>query len=1118
MSSPPPVVRGLLLERSRDRVREQLGLAAGDPVPADGLIRIFARLAEIAATRIEGALEKNRLAFFDLVGVRQAPPRAARVPLTFTAADGAPAAVRVPEATAAAAPPGPGDEDPVTFQTERELIVTAAALEAVWAREPARDRVADLTGDVVGPAGAAARDPFAGTQVTQRRLLVGCGPLLSLAPSQTVTLTPGFAGGGSAWLAIVDWEYWDGAAWQALPPPAGSGSNAVALVVPQVPEAALAGSTDRWIAARLSTSVPHAGLAWDAQRGARVTRFTVPLDAAYADDAPLDLSAAFAPFGPAATAAQFLLAAEDAFGKPGATVTLTARPAAGAGGAGEPPPALAWEYWDGGAFKAVPGVDDTTVALTAAGTVTFTVPADWQPSAWPAGATDARPARWLRTRLRAGAFVGAPRLDGLDVAAAWPVPRIDGIGVQATASSASGGLPLDAALASGVPVDPTADFLPFGARPAPGAALCMACDEAVAPAPSGVASTVTIAFALTPVSGTKNQPSAVLAWEYWDAKVRAWVQLGQSSAAGGANAAHNFTDGTKAFTVDGTVKFDVPDTLSATEVGGRVQRWVRVRLAQGDYGHEARYTAISATSFSFSDATLQPPSIASVRFGYTRAAGAAVPADLVVASDYALAVPDPAAGSFEPFPPMEDTDPALHLGFSAPLPNAALTLYAHGDEEGVLPPPAVVWEYWDGARWAPLDARDETRGFTRAGIVTFLAPADLAAKDDFGLRAWWLRVRRVDAGGAGARVRTLLTNTMWASEGTAAVTETLGSSTGEPGLALYATRTPVLDGELVEVFEPDVPPPAELAELGAEAIAAGEPGGVWVRWTRVTDFVTSGPRDRHYTLDPVSGGVAFGDGRRGLVPPPGRASVRMRYRAGGGARGNRGAGEIADLKTAVPYVEAVTNHEPASGGSDVESLDSVRARGPRLLRHGERAVAAADVEDIATQAAPAVARTQAIPADGPANAGAVGVIVVPAAGDARPQPGAALLADVRAALVARLPATAELWVAGPGWVEVAVRVTLASESLDAAAEVQAAAGDRLTAFLHPLTGGADGTGWPFGRVPHDSDLIAALEALPGVDHVERLSLTAQQVAPSPAPDAFLITSGRHVVTLVGSEP
>jgi hypothetical protein len=55
-------------------------------------------------------------------------------------------------------------------------------------------------------------------------------------------------------------------------------------------------------------------------------------------------------------------------------------------------------------------------------------------------------------------------------------------------------------------------------------------------------------------------------------------------------------------------------------------------------------------------------------------------------------------------------------------------------------------------------------------------------------------------------------------------------------------------------------------------------------------------------------------------------------------------------------------------------------------------------------------------------------------------------------------------------------------------------------------------------VPHDSDLIAELEALPGVDHVERLSLTAQQVAPPPAPDAFLITSGRHVVMLVGSAP
>ena len=49
---------------------------------------------------------------------------------------------------------------------------------------------------------------------------------------------------------------------------------------------------------------------------------------------------------------------------------------------------------------------------------------------------------------------------------------------------------------------------------------------------------------------------------------------------------------------------------------------------------------------------------------------------------------------------------------------------------------------------------------------------------------------------------------------------------------------------------------------------------VWVRWKRVDSFFASGPRSRHYTLDYVTGIVAFGDGRRGMVPPEAKNNDR----------------------------------------------------------------------------------------------------------------------------------------------------------------------------------------------------------------------------------------------------
>jgi hypothetical protein len=44
----------------------------------------------------------------------------------------------------------------------------------------------------------------------------------------------------------------------------------------------------------------------------------------------------------------------------------------------------------------------------------------------------------------------------------------------------------------------------------------------------------------------------------------------------------------------------------------------------------------------------------------------------------------------------------------------------------------------------------------------------------------------------------------------------------------------------------------------------------------------------------------------------------------------------------------------------------------------------------------------------------------------------------------------------------------------------------VSAHLHPLTGGADGAGWPFGRAVHASELYALLDRQPGVDYVDGL--------------------------------
>ena len=48
--------------------------------------------------------------------------------------------------------------------------------------------------------------------------------------------------------------------------------------------------------------------------------------------------------------------------------------------------------------------------------------------------------------------------------------------------------------------------------------------------------------------------------------------------------------------------------------------------------------------------------------------------------------------------------------------------------------------------------------------------------------------------------------------------------------------------------------------------------------------------------------------------------------------------------------------------------------------------------------------------------------------------------------------------------------------------------DRVRKFLHPLLGGRDQKGWPFGRPVVKSDIIHLVEEVPGVDAVDALHI------------------------------
>ena len=203
--------------------------------------------------------------------------------------------------------------------------------------------------------------------------------------------------------------------------------------------------------------------------------------------------------------------------------------------------------------------------------------------------------------------------------------------------------------------------------------------------------------------------------------------------------------------------------------------------------------------------------------------------------------------------------------------------------------------------------------------------------------------------------------------------------------------------------------------------------------------------------------------------------------------------------------------------ADSEPIDRLQARGPRVLRHRDRAVAAQDLEDLAAAASADVATAAAIvpifnpyslwldpqapvptPDHALAEAGRMGVIIVPDdAGSARPTPSLVLLRQVQEYLQERCSPTADLWVAGPEWIAVTVETTVVVTSIEAADPAGDQSRTALERYLHPLTGGAAGQGWPFGLRPHASELSALLEAVAGVDHVRSLAVSYQPETEDP---------------------
>jgi predicted phage baseplate assembly protein len=444
---------------------------------------------------------------------------------------------------------------------------------------------------------------------------------------------------------------------------------------------------------------------------------------------------------------------------------------------------------------------------------------------------------------------------------------------------------------------------------------------------------------------------------------------------------------------------------------------------------------------------------------------------------------------------------AMLFGLTTAVPDCAvvLRLGSRVDGVGVDPrQPPLVWEAMTGDGWRPCEVdRDTTGGLNRPGEVVLHVPSGHTVSRSGRHDAGWLRCRVTQAE-PGQPFYTLSPTIRSASAFTIGGTtravhadvvrdEALGESTGVPGQRLRLAHAPVAQGE----------PPLQLQVSDGDG---------WTEWTVVPHFAGSGAADRHVTLDATTGELAFGPAVRepdgtlrqyGAVPPKGALIRAHRYRTGGGRSGNVARGSIRVLRSSIPYIARVENREAARGGVDGETVAEAKVRAPVSLRAQDRAVTVRDYEELARRAAPEAARITCLAADESQHGeNAVRVLVVPQAvpdqgGRLRFEqlvPGDELLGTITRHLDERRPIGTRLAVGPPYYQGVTVVATLHAYRGTESERIRVAALDALYAHLDPLTGGAHGTGWPFGRPLQAGEVFAVLQRVPGVELVDQVLL------------------------------
>jgi hypothetical protein len=1109
------------------------------------LLNIYLQLQEQILRRLNRVPEKNFVAFLDMMGIKLLPAQSAQAAVTFTLANGTTEHVLVPSGTLLSGQAADGSGE-VIFQTQADRLVTPAALQAIFSYDASRDSIYEHTQTGPEP------QPFTvfdGVDRQEHSFYLGHADLFNQKkPTEIeVDILLSEAANDGSDLDVV-WEYFDGTRWVAIARfdrdedtgqfDEDDGTNLFTksggMVLrknhtAEIAETQVAGITSRWIRCRLARTLP----------GSASVRLPM-INTVQISVNPLE------PFAPDLAFNNDIQLNLDEIN---ARMLATVRPLSFSQNSPDPQDRriifidnasevlLVGDFLkldnglDGPEIREVVAIDGMSVRLNEV--LRFNYPDD-QFSSVTSFTALRRGELEFDVESLAGVEIGekstvtlfhrqlkeSASLDGI------PVDKPDGRTTLKLARTL--GENLRPVYIEGDIAKITPTIKPFGELPVVFDTFYIASDEAF----SKRGAKITLKIDAKWNSLQQNEepdpaPNPVLSWEYWNG--RSWRAI-------------RISDTTGKFRGEGDVSFIGPDDIEKVEVNGEEKFWIRARIVDGDYGKEILIEPTGiGTEVDILKGTVYFPIISKLEINYESAPElpqACVTLNNLNFEDHTEDNNDENR-TFAPFTMMPEQFSSLFLGFNSVLIGGPLSILFNLEEQflGQDERLKVLWFFGNGSTWVQLNVLDETENLTRIGLLEFVVGRGFARRRLFGQELFWLKGSLVEGEHPEPlRINSLHPNTAYALQADVAIDEIAGSSNGTAGQE-FTLQHPLVISQQVFVREPVLPTEDEQntirEEEGPDAITErknelGETIEILVRWHAVDDFDDADSQSRYYTIDQRLGRIGFGDGNRGMIPPVGADNIIVSYTFGGGTRGNVPVNVITGLKSAVPFVNTVTNPLAADGGSETETLDDVLTRGPLLLKTRDRAVTPEDFEALAKSASRKVARAKCLPnTDEERNPapGWVTVLIVPDSDEAKPQPQQLLIRVVREGLEQRsanvISGPGHIHVSGPDYTEVVVDVSIVPTNLEKAAAAETSVRERLNRYIHPLTGGPHETGWEFGQEICLSDIVALIEGVEDVDHIEEIVLLADgkpNEGNAPLGRYSLPVSGDHLITISLGSP